>query len=61
VAIIAQSITNTLNMNRIIGLGVAEAATDAMVAEIVGQRLRARKIRQGIATARQYRDANLAS
>jgi len=80
VAIVAQSITNTLNMNRVIGLGVAEAATDALVAQIVGlyeERglpfgievgpfarpkeipgwLRARRIRRGVATAMQYRDA----
>jgi len=35
VAIVAQSVTNTLNMNRVIGLGVAEVATHAMVAQIV--------------------------
>jgi GNAT superfamily N-acetyltransferase len=35
VAIVAQSVTNTLNMNRVIGLGVAEAATEEMVAQIV--------------------------
>lgn len=36
VAIVAQSVTTTLNMNRVIGLGVAEAATDGMITEIVG-------------------------
>lgn len=36
VAIVAQSVTNTLNMNRVIGLGVAEVAADATVAQIVG-------------------------
>jgi len=35
VAIVAQSVTNTLNVNRVIGLGVAEAATDAMLSEII--------------------------
>jgi GNAT superfamily N-acetyltransferase len=80
VAIMAQSVTNTLNMNRVIGLGVAEAATDDMVEQIVGlyegrglsfgievapfarpkkipEWLRARRLRRGIATAMQYRDA----
>src|SRR4029078_2281466 len=80
VAIVAQSVTNTLNVNRVIGLGVAEAATDAMLSEIIdlyGERdlsfgievgpfarpseltawLRARRMRRGVATAMQYRDA----
>lgn len=35
VAVVAQSITTTLNMNRVIGLGVEAPATEAMVEEIV--------------------------
>jgi GNAT superfamily N-acetyltransferase len=35
VAIVAESVTNTLNMNRVIGLGVAEAASEAMIGQIV--------------------------
>jgi len=34
-AVVAQSVTNTVNMNRVIGLGVAEPATDAMIGQIV--------------------------
>lgn len=34
-AVVAQSVTNTLNMNRVIGLGVAEPADDAMIGQIV--------------------------
>jgi Acetyltransferase (GNAT) domain len=35
VAVSAASVTNTLNMNRVIGLGVAETAAESMVDEIV--------------------------
>jgi hypothetical protein len=35
VAIVAESVTNTLNMNRVIGLGIAEPASIGMVEEIV--------------------------
>jgi len=34
VAVVAESVTNTLNMNRVIGLGVAEPATESMLDEI---------------------------
>src|SRR5262245_55775821 len=34
VAVVAESITNTLNMNRVIGLGVREAATEATVGAV---------------------------
>lgn len=36
VAIVAGSVTSTLNMNRVIGLGVAEPATETLVDHIVG-------------------------
>ena len=35
VAVMAESVTNTLNMNRVIGLGVAETATEPMIDQIV--------------------------
>jgi GNAT superfamily N-acetyltransferase len=35
VAVVAESITTSLNMNRVIGLGVAEPATEAMLERIV--------------------------
>jgi GNAT superfamily N-acetyltransferase len=35
VAVVAESVTNTLNMNRVIGLGLVETATEAMVDQIV--------------------------
>jgi len=36
VAVMAETVINSLNMNRVIGLGVAEPATEAMIEEIVG-------------------------
>jgi hypothetical protein len=36
VAILSQFVKNTVDMSRVIGLGVVEAASDAKVAQIVG-------------------------